>query len=174
MEKTFRDILNEFLERNEQKITSSAEVKSPFSEGKHTVFEPLWRPDFTQNPSRVGMNRYKTSSADAEIHVTPPPKTAPPPPVETIFPLEKLPAAQLSRVKELISLGASDLTQGLSVKRLKKAHRLLARKFHPDRLTGATPDQLRVASAKFMVVQAAYNEVLEFLLESEPEMKSAA
>jgi hypothetical protein len=170
MDKSFRDILNEFLERNEAGFTSEKPVKSPFSEGNSAVFEPLWRPDFTQNPTREGMNRYR-------VHVTPSPKVAtppPPPPVpEMVFPLAKLSAANSARVRELISFGAVDLTQGLSLRRLKKAHRLLARKFHPDRMTGATPDQVRTASAKFMAVQAAYHELLEYLLECEQDVKAA-
>jgi hypothetical protein len=179
MEKTFRDILVEFLEGDEAEITPVSEVKSPFSEGNSTVFEPLWRPDFAQNPAHFGMNRYRTSFVQQEIPVTPPPKVSvapptPPPVPETIFPLDKLSAANSARAKELIALGATNLTQGLSITRLKKAHRLLARKFHPDRLNGATPEQVRIASLKFMAAQTAYNELLEFLLETESQIETQA
>jgi len=164
MEKTFRDILAEFLEGNEQEFTSMPLENRGMGSASAYVFEPLWRPDFTQNPSREGLNRYRKTRVTEPGPVTPQPKkTPPPPPPEEVLPLEKLPPAQFARVKELIELGACDLTQGLTVKRLKKAHRHLARKFHPDRLTGATEEQLKTAAAKFLRVQAAYAALAAFL-----------
>ena len=155
MEKTFRDILAQFLEGHDDNFTSGTATITPESDTPPYVFEPLWRhdwrPDFAQNPSRARMSGYRTLSAP----VTPQPKKTPPPPApEVLIPLEKLAADELARVRELIALGATDLTQGLSLKRLKKAHRQLVRKYHPDRLPAGS------SSAKFMTVQAAYKRLL--------------
>lgn len=163
MEKSFRDILAEFLEGNDSDFTSAPLENPGLGSASTYVFEPLWRPDFAQNPSRAGLSRYRGGKKTHSSPVTPQPKkTPPPPPPEVVIPLEKLAQADLACVKELISLGA-DLTQGLSPARLKKAHRLLARKFHPDRLNGATPEQLKVAAEKFRRVQESYARLAAFL-----------
>ncbi len=167
MEKTFRDILAEFLEGNDENFTAVPSEKAPSQENHSYIFEPLWRPDYTQNPSREGMSRYKTHKAADSSRETPQTEAPASPPPEVLIPLEKLHSADLARARELITLGATDLTQGLSLKRLKKAHRLLARKYHPDRLTGATPEQVKTAMVKFTIVQAAYETLLETLLPTE-------
>ena len=151
MEKTFRDILADFLEGNDENFTEShseTPANAPETPSSAHVFEPLWRPNFAQNPSREGLSRYKVTP------MRPAKKTPPPPIPEVLLPLEKLASADLARVRELIALGATDLTQGLSLKRLKKAHRHLARKYHPDRLPAGS------SSAKFVTVQAAYSQLL--------------
>ena len=165
MEKSFRDILAQFLEGDDENLTSAPSENATSQESQSSNFEPLWRPDFAQNPLREGMNRYRSTRAPHSTPVTPlPTKAVPLPPPEVMIPLEKLSSADLARVKELIALGGMDLTQGLSLKRLKKAHRHLARKFHPDRLpAGSSTDQVKLTSVNFTILQAAYEHLLQSL-----------
>ena len=43
---------------------------------------------------------------------------------------------------------------------VKKAHRKMIMKFHPDRLKGVSDDIVKLANEKFLLVQEAYEKIM--------------
>lgn len=172
MEKSFRDILSQFLEGKEDKSHSPPSGNAPSPENHFHVYEPL-KVDFQrengQNSPRKAALRYKSQvRIPSETTEIPSEKVAtptPPPVVEALIPLEKLDKDSRVMVGILLDLGAADLAAGVSLTRVKKAYRRLAKKFHPDRMTsGSSPE-------KFFRLQKAYDYLCDSLAD---EVREAA
>lgn len=67
------------------------------------------------------------------------------------------------------STGPSDpyevlgLFPGASLEQVKKAHRKLAKRYHPDRFANASEPERREAESKMILVNGAYDELLSRL-----------
>ena len=48
-----------------------------------------------------------------------------------------------------------------SMGEIKKAHRKMVRKYHPDRLQGVSEDIVKLAEEKFLLVQKAYENIIK-------------
>ena len=44
---------------------------------------------------------------------------------------------------------------------IKKAHRKMVRKYHPDKLQGVGEDIVKLAEEKFLLVQQAYEQIMK-------------
>ncbi len=167
MEKSFRDILSQFLEGNEAKSHSEPSAAPTSPENHSYVFEPLWQMENRPNPPREGVSRYK-SQVRSPSQKSPQKPAPPPPPVarEILIPLEKLDSDSRVMVLILADLGAPELKSGVSLHRIKKAYRRLAKKYHPDRVSeNSSPVEREAAKTAFFRLQKAYESLCESLAE---------
>lgn len=176
MEKSFRDILSQLLEENgtespSEKPQFSSEIPSDFAASLGG-----WRPSQRENPSAQRVLRYKSQVPKGDSpseEPTPTPAVAPPPPspspaAETLLTLEELDRDSRIMVGILLDLGAAELQSGVSLSRVKKAYRRLAKKFHPDRLSpSASSQQKDSAKTAFFRLQKAYDYLSESLVRGE-------
>lgn len=163
MEKSFRDILSQFLEGNEQKSPSSPSDSGASSGNHGSVSELDWTQislGKTQNIAREAASRYKTKTAAPATEPTLE-ATAP----EILIPLEKLDKDSRIMVGILRDLGATtEFSEGISLARVKKAYRRLVKKYHPDRLAShSSPKEREAAKQAFFRLQKAYNYLNESL-----------
>lgn len=173
MERTFRDILSQFLEENEavSPSTKAASVENPSQ-----VFEQTWIIDNTLRPHEAPINppreeavsRYQAQAPRPSEKVAAKPTLILTPPlpsveVEVRISLEKLDKESRLMVGILLDLGAAELKDGVSLGRIKKAYRRLAKRYHPDRVNENSSEREReAAKVAFFKLQKAY----EFLCES--------
>tara|TARA_B100000214_G_scaffold303139_1_gene233808 strand:- start:9218 stop:9928 length:711 start_codon:yes stop_codon:yes gene_type:complete len=54
-----------------------------------------------------------------------------------------------------------ELDKNASIEEIKKAHRKMVRKYHPDRLQGVSKDIVKLAEEKFLLVQKAYENIIK-------------
>ena len=54
-----------------------------------------------------------------------------------------------------------EIEQDASDADIKKAHRKMVRKYHPDRLQGVSEDIVKLAEEKFLLVQRAYENIMK-------------
>ena len=54
-----------------------------------------------------------------------------------------------------------EIEQNASDADIKKAHRKMVRKYHPDRLQGVSEDIVKLAEEKFLLVQKAYENIMK-------------
>lgn len=164
---SFRDILSQFLEEKSEKSPSQP---LPFEPSKEffAYNEPLlaWQsPDLKQarkggyppTPARKNPPREAKIAAKTTV-------------IENIFELTELRSIDQALVGTMIHLGAFDLKNGISLLRVKKAHRRLAKRLHPDRLeNGLTNREKEQRQEMFLTLQTAY----EALSRSLPTYKKA-
>lgn len=156
MEKTFRAILLEHLEtENESSHHAAPSPSRPTTDDFNFTAVEFRRPHgqtksvpsgyraFTSaksavSPSETGKMRPRAGSA-----------TRP----EPLIDMNKFSTAERLLLDRLIDLGANELKDGVSAKRLKKAHRRLAKIWHPDACHAAD------AASRFMEIQTAYKDL---------------
>jgi hypothetical protein len=150
MEKSFRDILSGLLEE-EAPARPSQELPHQAGFSSETSF--FWqgpRPEFA--PRGV----YKTANSLREnivMMVKPEPPPAPQPAPESVISLSQLNETDRNLTQTLIRLGATELSEGLSERRLKKAFRRLAKRLHPDM------NKADQSSRGFMELHEAYEKL---------------
>ena len=54
-----------------------------------------------------------------------------------------------------------EVEKSASMEEIKKAHRKMVRKYHPDRLQGVSEDIVKLAEEKFLLVQKAYENIIK-------------
>ena len=54
-----------------------------------------------------------------------------------------------------------EIDKNASVDEIKKAHRKMVRKYHPDKLQGVSEDIIKLAEEKFLLVQKAYEYIMK-------------
>tara|TARA_X000001036_G_C20508975_1_gene737194 strand:+ start:176 stop:886 length:711 start_codon:yes stop_codon:yes gene_type:complete len=54
-----------------------------------------------------------------------------------------------------------EVDKNSSMEEIKKAHRKMVRKYHPDRLQGVSEDIVKLAEEKFLLVQKAYENIIK-------------
>ena len=54
-----------------------------------------------------------------------------------------------------------ELDKSASDIEIKKAHRKMVIKYHPDKLQGVSPDIIKLAEDKFLLVQEAYEKIMK-------------
>lgn len=149
---SFRDILREFLEENEPESRSETPVipSEPAFEFHWQAPSSLFRPQSTY---------VKTPTPESKPII--PLKVERP---EPTYPVTKLSPAARQALSTLAELGADEFKscETISEKSVKKAHRRLAKRLHPD-LSGTDAPARR---NEFLRLQSAY-EVLERWLISE-------
>jgi hypothetical protein len=163
MENTsFRDILERFLREKTVDESDNSPRETQFSASQQPTFpeaNPLfdWRPPYLTQKA----NAYPRPSAPTAKRPTPPPARAPEPKErELIIPVECLAIENQLRAQALLRLGATEIADGLSLSRLKKAHRRLAKTLHPDRFDAALNEKEKARrNSQFLLLQEAY-EVL--------------
>ena len=156
---SFRDILARFLEENSP--------NSPLESNETKTFRPEPTPLLQwENPNLKQIPRDFRSTG----YPTPPPrKILPqieaksvrqadkPKPIEKLFELNQLKPLDQDAVHTLRSLGAIELNGPLSLARLKKAHRRLAKALHPDRIPAHLSNlENSRRREQFLMLQAAY------------------
>lgn len=156
MEKTFRAILSEFLEEK-----SVSEPVFPSETAPELAF--LWQSPLAKSaPKSAYASAARQAAAsfvktDVEAEARP---AQPEPPPEKLIPAACLSAADREMTQILIQLGAEELKDGLSERRLKKAHRRLAKRLHPDALpSNAAPSQRDRSQQMFLKLQSAYERL---------------
>jgi hypothetical protein len=159
MEKTFRDILRDFLEEEETLSPSETVTFSSSEPISPSYFDLNWKPSPSSPSEARAHSEYKVK---VKPITTRPEKKTPPPPPEIVISLEKLPPSLRQAAQELITLGGADLQGGLSEIRLKRVHRQLVKRFHPDRQSA------EASSARFQKVQECYSALAKFLTKEEP------
>lgn len=182
MEKSFRDILSQLLEENgtespSEKIDFPSEIPVDFT-ATHVFPFSGWRPPQRENPSAERVLRYKSQVKKGEFPSEKlvangetahgaaqetSPAVEPAPVTEPLLSFTELDKDSRLMVGILLELGANDLKSGVSLSRVKKAYRQLAKKYHPDRLpASASMAQRDSAKNAFFRLQKAY----EFLSDS--------
>ena len=182
---SFRDILAEFLDESD---TNTPSETSTMGTGKSVSPEPTpllyWvNPDLRSKkkngypppPNRKFSVVQADESQGATNPTTPPkaatapmiaapPKTAvPPKPAEKVYALKELADLDQDAVETLLRLGAVELKLEISMSRVKKAHRRLAKALHPDRIMRTlSANEKMKRQEQFLMLQAAY----EFLSRS--------
>ena len=58
-------------------------------------------------------------------------------------------------------LSILEVEKSASMEEIKKAHRKMVRKYHPDRLQGVSEDIVKLAEEKFLLVQKAYENIIK-------------
>jgi hypothetical protein len=174
MEKTFRAILLEHLEtENEPSYQAPPAPSHPAADEFNFTAVEFNRPrsrakSFASGYSSASTAKTaETSSENGKIRLASPasaPAAAPP---EPTIELARLNTADRLLVDRLIEYGADELKNGLSLKKLKKAHRRLAKIWHPDaRPMSALGAQQALktknaaeAASVFMEIQTAYKDL---------------
>ncbi|MGE4133220.1 MAG: J domain-containing protein, partial [Bdellovibrionales bacterium] len=102
-----------------------------------------------------------------------PPRVKISPPPEVSLPKEELPLRQQLALKILIDLGATGLSENISLSKIKKNYRQLAKRYHPDQASGE-PGSIDTMS--FIRLQQAYESLEGHLreLNDQSGQKSAA
>ena len=124
--RSFRDILHKFLEEDAE-LTSEDSSRETYFSAEFAPFFDWKAPEFRAKP-RHG---YATPPSRK---VSPPTEEKPARPVESerILSLNELKGADQLHARAFIHLGAEELAKGISLSRVKKAHRRLAKRLHPD------------------------------------------
>jgi len=53
-----------------------------------------------------------------------------------------------------------EISETSTEEQIKKAHRKMVMKYHPDRLEGVSDDIIKLAQEKFLLVQEAYEKIM--------------
>lgn len=158
MEKTFRAILLEHLEtENEPSHQAPPSLSNPTVKEFNFAAVEFNRPRPQMKSVPSGYNAptsAKTAVRPSENGKNRPQPAAPARPEPLIDP-SQLSAIDRILADRLIELGAAELKGGLSIKRLKKAHRRLAKIWHPD-TRAAQMKTAPESAAVFMEIQTAY------------------
>lgn len=189
MDKSFQEILNEKLEGERHELPKATPVEPASSTAQNWSEIAFSDVNFTRKTTKPSFSvaSYKTapqtrvhSVTDSNTH---PPKGAfgpaqapaqpvpPTRPEEPVFTLRELKSKHREQAEVLIQLGATELKEGVSMKKLKRAHRRLARKFHPD--AAAKTMQGLANHENFLKVQAAF-KALERALPEYQSLSNAA
>lgn len=165
---SFRDILAGFLEENEAISPRETAEKASFqaqnpSENTQISYENpyfSWEKPAFSNEKAARKAAYGRPAQAAE-HAKPAVsvmkvETAPPPAaaqyVEPSWTVEQLSATERTQIQGLVQLGARELADGrICLSRVKKAHRRLAKRLHPD-MAPAT----RADAGAFLRLQSIY------------------
>jgi hypothetical protein len=164
METPFRDILKRFLEEKSPLSEEAPRGSSPSPSEIPSEFSFHWRPD-PSRPSPAKLDQTARYPKSPPRTAAPMSEAAKPAPLkESIFALEQLESDVRRAADNLIRLGASELNEGLSRRRLRQAHRRLAKRWHPDRLSpAASLGERESARLKFMEMQIAYESLSDWL-----------
>lgn len=167
---SFRDILSQFLE--EESSNSPLKNEPPRHKSSENVEFP-WGEilNFPRSEaSTAKRNGYPPPpERPKRVEMAPPPP--PPKPAEPSWSVEQLSSTDQLQVRELIKMGARELENGISLSKLKKAHRRLAKQLHPDALGNDA------RKADFVRLQSIYdvlNRSLKALSESACGSESAS
>ena len=149
---SFHDILTELLEE-EAPTPSPHTIEMPLS------FEPTPLLQWSRPPLKsVNGKGYPKTERPVE-KPKPEVKVTPDPPPEIVISLSHLSAAHRVLAERMIQWGGSELAEGLCFSSLKKAHRRLVKRLHPD--LGAARAQAN--HELFLQVQAAYETLRKAL-----------
>ena len=166
--RSFAEVLGDFLEEDSLKSAGETEPRatSPMPE-----MPGFWWQAPASASTRTGGNTVGSKAgrtADAYPRPTPthiaktPPQATPPP--ELLIPPTDFSAIDQGRVALLVGLGAGDLRSGLNGKRLKRAHRALLKRLHPDCWqTGLDAPERQRLSDQFLEMQAAVEALVRSL-----------
>jgi hypothetical protein len=162
---SFRDILARFLEEKSE--------DSPLSNTGQT-FRPeptpllQWdSPNLRQTPK----NGYPPPPARK---IAPAVREKPAAQPEKVFALSDLPPLDQDAVSTLLHIGAVELKAAISLLRLKKAHRRLAKALHPDRiLAHLSAKEKNQRREQFLMLQAAYETLSRGLKTMEASGKAS-
>jgi hypothetical protein len=160
---SFRDILRGFLEEKEDvsplKTSSFSSQKSNFAEAPPLLH---WQ---GPHPKPIKKDAYSGQrTRDRKISPDNEEKKIPLPPQEKLIALTELAPQDQAHAKTLIQLGGIELANGISLLRVKKVHRRLAKALHPDRFEkGLSSGEMRQHRDQFLMLQSAY-EKLSFSL----------
>lgn len=156
---SFRDILRGFLE---DKNNDLKRQPTPTATAKLRWAEPplpwLWQP--TPAPSGSRPHPYPRPAKKARA------KPPSPPASEPSVALKNLTSEDQVDVQILVFLGAHELEQGLASGPLKRAHRRLVKRLHPDVLLQSrlSEAERRARGEQFLLLQAAVDRLSRALL----------
>lgn len=166
--RSFAEILSDFLEEK----TPDSPLKNAVSGTSSTAFTP---PLFTWHPPNLTQKKKGYPPPEERKR-----KPAPPPTreCEIIHAVERLESPDFLRVQVLIRMGATEFSEGISLPRLKKAHRRLVKTLHPDHHPeGLSEDEQRRRHSQFLLLQEAYEQLqsaLKKLNDSTRDSESAS
>ena len=164
--RSFRDILAQFLE--EKTEVSPRKSASPAPE------TPLFHWENPELKPRHPKNPYP--KAPARPKPMPEVKAAPP---EPKWRISELNAVEQQQIRNLVQMGATEINGEISLSVLKKAHRRLAKRFHPDmqanemKRAGNLPPETS-SQGKFLALQSIYEVLSESLSERASGSESAS
>ena len=123
----------------------------PWQTGYATPTSAFWgfRPDAVPSGATVLGGRWATAYGHPSAAPAP---RAPRPPRAA----RSLTPSQHAALDRLRALGATDLGSDFTPGELRRAYRILARTYHPDRFQGLTPEAQARLSASFAEVAEAY------------------
>ena len=154
---SFRDILAEFLEEKNE----NSPLETP-AHGTQKRFQPepspllQWK---TVDLKQIKKNGYPPPTP-RKITPVREEKPAAAKVEEKIFALSALPSIDQDAAGTLIHLGAIELKTGISLGRVKKAHRRLVKALHPDLiLETLSPNEKMRRREQFLMLQAAYESL---------------
>lgn len=155
---SFRDILAQFLEGNDPDSPLKPEETKrfqpepmPLLEWKSGDFQLGKKNGYPPPPSRKPCPRREEKPARPVVP-------------EIFFTREQLPALAKDAVATLLALGAVELSGDVSVARLKKAHRRLAKALHPDLILESLSEiEKRRRREQFLLLQGAYEALTDIL-----------
>ena len=152
-DRLFRDVLAECLagESDDLPATSTPGPR-PFTSPKPVPFFQWQAPN---------LNRARSSAYTKVAAPVPPVKPlAKPAPVEPLVPIAQLKPLDQADALLFIHLGAGELREGVSLLRLKKAHRRLIKMLHPDHWgPGLASTEQRRLQEQFLQLQRAYESL---------------
>ncbi len=148
--RSFGEILNELLEEE----THDSPLKNTNPHFPSTGFSSDL-PLFTwQNPNLKAKKNLYPSPAPKAARLA---ATVSPMETEVFYAVKRLELPDQLRVQVLERMGASEFCEGISLKKLKKAHRRLVKRLHPDGLDANLTDcEKRRAVSQFLLLQEAY------------------
>ena len=157
MEKSsFREILARFLEEKADISPREATKSVPHNVHLGDFSTPFhWQAPELKSAKKNGYPPPPPRKVDAFRGEKPTAKA-----VEQLIATAKLETIDQACVQRLVRMGAHELTNRISLIRLKKAHRRLAKVFHPDHLDkGLSPSERENLQARFLALQAAYEQL---------------
>lgn len=165
---SFREILAEYMEEENQTSAPKAPRASeyipstPYFEWSRPVFKSPNAKAYPKSAMKIEVQSAKTAGQASSLKATPRPATRPATPAEPRIALTSLSTVDRVLVERMIQWGAEELSQGLSLTGLKKAHRRLVKRLHPDFSGQAASD---ANHELFLSVQSAYETLKRALPE---------
>jgi|GEM_PF-5527190 len=144
---SFRDILAQFLERG----NDDQPVEAPISQGKIP----------SETPFFIWENQAATTAKPKSTYPKPEMKTKSSPEVKPVLPAEpkwaifEFSLADQRHIKKLVQMGATEINGEISLSKLKKAHRRLAKQLHPDVARNEKSQE------DFLALQSIYESLCE-------------
>lgn len=168
---SFRDILAQFLEENDPipPLESTQKTETRAASAPETPFFQWENSSVFAGKAKSAYAQTKVNKPEVKGELTAVTAVKPAAPLkpEPKWNVSELNLNDQRRIKILVQMGANEINGEISMTILKKAHRRLAKKLHPDTSNEKSQD-------KFLALQSIYEDLSESLSAKASDSESAS